>query len=157
MFHADEIYSDEALVSRLLAAQFPEWADLPVRLADAAGTSNVIYRLGDKLSARLPRNLMKTKNTDLIMQNRIFVWIAVVTGLILSVPLVAMQFTDEVKWEFLDFIVMGALLFGVGSAFVQVARVTPRKYRGVIGIGFAVALLYVWAELAVGIFTNLGS
>lgn len=100
---------------------------------------------------------MKTKNTDIIMQNKVFLWIAAATGLILSVPLIAMQLTGEVDWKLGDFIVMGILLFGTGFMFVHVARVTPRKYRTLIGIAFVVVLLYMWAELAVGIFTNLGS
>jgi hypothetical protein len=38
-----------------------------------------------------------------------------------------------------------------------VSRKMPQKYWGVIGVVFAAAFFYVWAELAVGIFTNLGS
>jgi hypothetical protein len=41
--------------------------------------------------------------------------------------------------------------------YVLVARRTSKKNRLAIGIAFAVALFYLWAELAVGIFTNLGS
>jgi len=100
---------------------------------------------------------MTTKNTDILMQNKVFVWIAIATALILMIPLVAMQFTSEVKWELSDFITMCILLFGTGFTFVHVARVIPRKYRVLTGIVFFVALLYVWAELAVGIFTNIGS
>ena len=100
---------------------------------------------------------MKTKTSDIVMQNKIFGWVALITGLILSIPLIAMQFTSEVNWNLSDFIVMGALLFGAGSIFVLVARVTPRKYRALIGVGFLLAVLYLWAELAVGIFTNWGS
>jgi len=29
--HADEVRTDASLVGRLLAAQFPRWADLPIR------------------------------------------------------------------------------------------------------------------------------
>jgi aminoglycoside phosphotransferase (APT) family kinase protein len=39
----------------LLAAQFPEWAELPIQALPAGGTDNAIYRLGDALSVRLPR------------------------------------------------------------------------------------------------------
>ncbi|MFD2473322.1 aminoglycoside phosphotransferase family protein [Amycolatopsis silviterrae] len=46
---------DEALVQRLLTAQFPAWAALPLTRLDPAGSDNVIYRLGDDLSVRLPR------------------------------------------------------------------------------------------------------
>jgi hypothetical protein len=100
---------------------------------------------------------MTAKNVDIIKQNKIFIWMAFATAAILSIPLIAMQFTSEVKWELSDFIVMGILLFGMGFIFVHVARVTPRKYRTLIGIAFTLALLYIWAELAVGIFTNIGS
>ncbi|WP_104989864.1 aminoglycoside phosphotransferase family protein [Deinococcus sp. NW-56] len=53
--HADEIETNTGLVRRLLAAQFPGWADLPVRVFASAGSDNAIYRLGDDLAVRLPR------------------------------------------------------------------------------------------------------
>jgi aminoglycoside phosphotransferase (APT) family kinase protein len=45
---------DPELVRRLLASQFPEWADLPLRRLHPAGSDNVIYRLGENMSVRLP-------------------------------------------------------------------------------------------------------
>jgi len=42
------------LVSRLVAAQFPQWADLPVRPVDADGWDNATFRLGEHMSVRLP-------------------------------------------------------------------------------------------------------
>lgn len=83
--------------------------------------------------------------------------VAIVTGVVLLIPFVAMQFTDEVNWSTGDFIVMGVLLFSMGSFFMLISRRVHRKYRVVIGIIIAIALLYIWAELAVGIFTGLGS
>ncbi|MFF9782943.1 aminoglycoside phosphotransferase family protein [Streptomyces nigrescens] len=53
--HADEADIDIPLVRRLLAAQFPRWADLPVTAVDSAGTSNAMFRLGDDMVVRLPR------------------------------------------------------------------------------------------------------
>ncbi|MEV0351950.1 aminoglycoside phosphotransferase family protein [Nonomuraea sp. NPDC050680] len=53
--HADEIETDVALVRRLLAGQFPRWAELPIAPVDFYGTDHDIYRLGDHLVARLPR------------------------------------------------------------------------------------------------------
>jgi aminoglycoside phosphotransferase (APT) family kinase protein len=53
--HVDELDIDEMLVHRLLAAQFPNWAKLPLRRIQPGGTVNAIFRLGSELSVRLPR------------------------------------------------------------------------------------------------------
>ena len=53
--HADEVETDAALVRRLLAGQFPRWADLPVTPVASSGTDNMLYRLGADLCVRLPR------------------------------------------------------------------------------------------------------
>ena len=53
--HADEVATDAALVRRLVAAQFPRWADLPIERVPSAGTDNAIYRLGSDMAVRLPR------------------------------------------------------------------------------------------------------
>jgi aminoglycoside phosphotransferase (APT) family kinase protein len=42
-------------VRRLLADQFPTWADLPLTPVLPGGTDHVLFRLGDALVARLPR------------------------------------------------------------------------------------------------------
>ena len=53
--HAAEIDTDASLVRRLLAAQFPHWADLSIERVRSGGTDNAIYRLGDDMCVRLPR------------------------------------------------------------------------------------------------------
>lgn len=53
--HENEPAVDRSLVRRLLAAQFPEWADRPIVPFESTGTTNFIYRLGDDVAARLPR------------------------------------------------------------------------------------------------------
>jgi aminoglycoside phosphotransferase (APT) family kinase protein len=53
--HADELSIDVGLVRRLIAWTAPQLADLPVRPLPAAGSSNALFRLGDELLARLPR------------------------------------------------------------------------------------------------------
>lgn len=53
--HADEVDTDVLLVRRLLAGQFPQWADLRIEPVESAGTDNAIYRLGDDMAVRLPR------------------------------------------------------------------------------------------------------
>ncbi|MFJ6772822.1 hypothetical protein ACIQOV_18000, partial [Kitasatospora sp. NPDC091257] len=47
--HPDELDIDEALVRRMVAEQFPQWAGLPVEPVEPAGTSNAMYRLGAEL------------------------------------------------------------------------------------------------------------
>jgi aminoglycoside phosphotransferase (APT) family kinase protein len=42
------------LVAELIGTQFPEWADLPIRPVDLDGWDNATFRLGEKMSVRLP-------------------------------------------------------------------------------------------------------
>jgi aminoglycoside phosphotransferase (APT) family kinase protein len=58
--HPDELSTDAALVRRLIETQLPEWADLPIRPFDSAGSDNAIYRLGDDMVVRLPRRAGRT-------------------------------------------------------------------------------------------------
>jgi aminoglycoside phosphotransferase (APT) family kinase protein len=53
--HVDEVDTDSSLVQRLVAGQFPAWADLPVEPVFPRGTDNANYRLGDDKLVRLPR------------------------------------------------------------------------------------------------------
>lgn len=52
--HDDEVSTSIALVRRLLADQFPQWADLAITPVKSAGTDHAIYRLGETMSVRLP-------------------------------------------------------------------------------------------------------
>ena len=95
---------------------------------------------------------MKTKSTNIIMQNKNIILIALAVAFILLLPLLAMQFTDEVAWSLSDFAVAGALLFGTGLAYELVARKAGSiAYRAAVGVALAAALLLVWINLAVGI------
>ena len=79
--------------------------------------------------------------------------ILIVTGLILSIPLIAMQFTEEVDWGFPDFVLMGLLIAGTGFAYELAAlRIRTPLYRALAGLGLLTLLLLIWVELAVGIF-----
>src|SRR6476620_5771113 len=55
MMHEDEVSTSADQVRRLLAAQFPQWAELPITPMPLAGTDHALYRLGDDLVARMPR------------------------------------------------------------------------------------------------------
>ncbi|MFD7713054.1 aminoglycoside phosphotransferase family protein [Streptomyces sp. NPDC059785] len=50
-----EVRVDADLVRRLVTAQFPRWARLPVAPLPSWGTVNAVFRLGDELLVRLPR------------------------------------------------------------------------------------------------------
>jgi aminoglycoside phosphotransferase (APT) family kinase protein len=66
--HADEVATDASLVRRLLAAQFPQWADMSIAPVPSAGTDNALYRIGNDLVARLPRIAGATGQIDKEMQ-----------------------------------------------------------------------------------------
>jgi len=52
--HADQLAVTVETVRRLVDAQFPDWASLPIERVNSEGTVNSIFRLGDRLSARFP-------------------------------------------------------------------------------------------------------
>jgi hypothetical protein len=79
--------------------------------------------------------------------------VALVTALLLMVPLVAMQFTNEVVWTFSDFVVAGILIAGTGLLYVLAAmKLRTTQQRAIAGAVLAVLFLLTWIELAVGIF-----
>lgn len=53
--HEDELPIDTDLVEALIARDAPEFANLPVRPIESTGSTNMIFRLGETLSVRLPR------------------------------------------------------------------------------------------------------
>ncbi len=81
---------------------------------------------------------------------RIAAWAA--AALILLLPLLAMQVTDQVVWDVADFAIFGALLVGVGVTYELVVRKTAdTAYRAAVGVALAAAFLLVWVNGAVGI------
>ena len=50
----NKVNIDATLVSRLIAAQFPQWADLSVEPVETSGWDNRTFRLGETMSVRLP-------------------------------------------------------------------------------------------------------
>lgn len=87
------------------------------------------------------------------MKNKRLIIIVLTTAIILFIPLIAMQFTDEVNWTLFDFVVAGALLLGTGlMCELAIRKINKIKYRIGICIALLVVLLLIWAELSVGIF-----
>jgi hypothetical protein len=83
--------------------------------------------------------------------------IALATAFILLLPLLAMQFTDEVSWDPADFAVAGVLLFSAGLTYEWMAgKAGNHAYRAAAGVAVAAALLLAWISLSVGIIGNEG-
>jgi hypothetical protein len=81
---------------------------------------------------------------------RIAVWGT--AAFLLLLPLVAMQFTDEVNWDETDFAVIGAMLAVACGTYELAARMTGNSaYRAAVGVAVAAAFILVWMNLAVGI------
>lgn len=88
----------------------------------------------------------------MVMQNKRIIGLALVTALLLSIPLIAMQFTDEANWGLFDFIFAGGLIFGTGLAYQLVSSKGKNiAYRAGVGMALAGVFLLIWINLAVGI------
>ena len=89
----------------------------------------------------------------MMTQNQRSTLIYSIPFVILSIPLIAMQFTKEVNWTISDFLVMGILLFTtVFTIDFVLKKFKTLKSRLILIVGIVVLLALVWAELAVGIF-----
>ncbi len=100
---------------------------------------------------------MAVNTESFINSNSIFKWIGVSIVALLLIPFIASQFTAEVNWSLSDYMVMASLLAMFSVGFVFIARkISPQK-RLASGIGLVLLFVYIWAELAIGIFTNIGN
>jgi len=87
------------------------------------------------------------------MKNKRLIIILAIVGVLLLIPFIAMQFTNEVKWDGNDFLIMGILLTGTGLVCELILRkVTKKANRVVLCLAAVFVLVLVWMELAVGIF-----
>lgn len=86
------------------------------------------------------------------MKSKNIIIIALATAGLLLIPLIAMQFTAEVDWSPLDFIIMGILLFSSGLLYEFIAsRGGTTMYKAGAALAVGTGLLLIWANLAVGI------
>ena len=85
-------------------------------------------------------------------KNRLLTILGIVIAILL-IPLVAMQFTDEVNWQLTDFVIFGGLLLGVGFLIdMTLQKLNKSKYKTLIIIAIVLLFFLIWAELGVGIF-----
>lgn len=81
-----------------------------------------------------------------------FKYILLTTAIILSIPAIAMLFTNEVQWSLLDFILAAVLIFGTGLVISIISRkVQKKRLRWVLVMLVIITLILLWVELAVGI------
>ena len=82
---------------------------------------------------------------------RLGIWGGIIAAL-LMIPLIAMQFTPEVNWALTDFLIMGAILVVIASAYELIAkRSSSTMYRSAFAVGLLGAFLLFWVNGAVGI------
>ena len=92
------------------------------------------------------------------MKSKNILIIAITTVVMLSIPLMAMQFTNEVNWTVTDFLIMGTLIFGAGLTFEWISsRGNSTLYRIAVGVAVLTAFLLTWSNLAVGIIGSDGN
>ena len=94
-------------------------------------------------------------NEEYPVKKRQFPWRALlwsIPALLLLLPAVAMQFTDEVNWNAFDFI-FAAIMFGsVGLVVELTVRSSPSTaFRAAVFLALAAAFLIIWVNGAVGI------
>lgn len=112
------------------------------------GLARLWVRVGLDLasSAVVERN----EDKEIAMRDRKFrsvVGVALATAFILLIPFLAAP-----AWGLFDFVIAGALIFGIGLTYVLVAsKAGNMAYRAAVGVSLAAAFLLFWANGAVGI------
>jgi hypothetical protein len=87
------------------------------------------------------------------MQTKRLQAILLIVVLLLLIPFIAMQLTDQVNWSLFDFIVAGVLLLTTGLLCELVFRKIKKiQHRIILCVAILVVLFLIWIELAVGIF-----
>jgi hypothetical protein len=88
----------------------------------------------------------------MIMKSKRLFGIVLTVALLLLIPLIGMQFTNEVNWTLSDFIAAGVVLLSTGLMCEFVMRkVTKTSHRIALCTLILIATLLIWVELAVGI------
>lgn len=80
---------------------------------------------------------------------RLLIILSIVLSILL-IPFIAMFYSEEVRWDLADFLIMGVLLLTTGLALDYVIRKNSKKKVFLI-VSIVLIFLLTWAELAVGI------
>lgn len=92
------------------------------------------------------------------MQNKRLIIIFLISLFLMLIPLIVMQFTDEVNWTTTDFIIAGGLLFGAGLISEIVLRnIKKLSYKVGLLSAILIIVILIWMELAIGIIGTIFS
>lgn len=84
--------------------------------------------------------------------------ILLIVAFILSIPLVGMQFSDEVDWTLLDFVLAGVVLFTAGFVYTLLKRTVDQKtYRYAVGTGIFGMAYVMFLAAAVQMFVPVAA
>lgn len=86
------------------------------------------------------------------MSKKGFVIITITSLGVLLIPLIAMNYSEEVNWSLLDFVLAFLLLFAAGFFIDVLVTRTKKHWVKVLAIFGIVLLILFWLELAVGVF-----
>lgn len=99
---------------------------------------------------------IQLKQSFMLTQNRRLTGIVLTVLLLLLIPFIAMQFTTEVNWSVMDFVIMGILLLGTGLLCELVLRNVKSFEKRLLLIGTILLICFlIWAQLAVGLIGKL--
>jgi hypothetical protein len=96
---------------------------------------------------------MKIYFKKLTEKNSVFCWLGIGTILLLLIPALGMLISSEIQWQVMDFVVMGAMIFGFSAIFVLLSRRTSSSNKIYLAVLVLFIFIALWTELAVGIFT----
>jgi hypothetical protein len=117
-------------------------ADLHDHIAHERARGTKDRRIALNIAARMLRGMAADVSWGGNMLGRPVVRIALVTAFILLLPLVAMQFTDEVDWGVFDFVAAGVLLGGGGLLLHRLAARKPGNlFYGAVATATGVAAI----------------
>ena len=76
-----------------------------------------------------------------------------IVAIILLIPFISSQFSREVNWQLLDYLV-AALLLTILFVGIEVIKKLKSKKRYFVLAFFLIIMILIWIELAVGIFNS---
>jgi len=80
------------------------------------------------------------------------VWSLALTGAVLVVPLIAMQFTDQVSWKTGDFVVAAAMVLVASLMYFHITQRQRKQTNKLLwGLLIGLLLISVWVVLAIDI------